>query len=184
MARRAVMSKRKLEEAQRRYEAGATKKQLAKRYGVSPATMTRWLQDPEDRLKNRKIAAKLAQTEREISSLAPEDQVAVRSLAEQMKFTSRQMMSSAENSSAVAAQISRIANRFVGRLDETNNSQEFMAMLGEIMAMLKTSNEAAKTPMGMLQVNREIAVRDAQLESAKIDELSHDELMRIARGGG
>ena len=184
MSRRAVMTKRQRASAQRQYEAGATKKQLAIQFQVSPATMTRWLQGPEERKRNQALAAKIVAAEREIESLPPIDQVAVRSLAEQMKFTSRQMMSAAENGSAVAATISAKAHEFVGKLDEIDDPKDFMRLLSEIMALLKTSNEAAKIPQGMLQVNREMASRDAELESAQaIDELTREQLLRIANGG-
>ena len=185
MTRRAVMTKKKLASAQRQFEAGGiSKKQLAIQFGVSPATMTRWLQGPEERKRNQDLAAKIVAAEREIESLSPVDQVAVRSLAEQMKFTSRQMMSAAENGSAVAARISKLAHRFVGQLDEIDDPKAFMHLLSEIMAMLKTSNEAAKIPQAMLQVNREMAARDAELESAQaIDELTREQLLRIANGG-
>lgn len=168
MGRPSKLDTRQRAEIQRRLAMGGNGNsvtELAAEFRVGKATISRWFSKRTETVQT--LATTLATTERAIEVLPISEQVSIRSLADQIKGIQEGAFAAAHNHAQNAHRLSEMATRKLALVDETAvmlNQDSAVEDLRQVARLTTLSNEAMKTPMGLIAKQKEQAEERVGLE--------------------
>jgi hypothetical protein len=164
MARPSKLSPEQWAEVERRLAAGEGVRDLAREFGVSPASVSK--RGVSKQTKQVQVVAKqLAQAQTALAALPVAQQYTAVSLAEKLRNISASLASAAELGAATARRLHALANSEVAKVDDAEplaSAESLRAVAG----LVKLGNDAAQIGVNLLAANKDrIKAADDQDES-------------------
>lgn len=165
MGRPSKLTDHQRAEAQRRLTGGESYLDVSKAMKIPKTTLVRNFSDQIPKLKN--LAGALASIESEIAALPVMDQRTVRTITDQMKAIQEGTLAAATNHAQNAHRLSEMATKKLAMVDETAvmlNQESGVEDLRQVARLTALSNEAMKTPMGLMTANKDKGKDQSTLE--------------------
>ena len=176
-------------DVERRHLSGASLRQLARDFGVSPGRISERI---SKRVTIQKaLANQIADAEMSLSSLPVSEQVAVRALADELKSISVNLAGAARLGSMTARQLAEVAHAQARKIKTHDGAdpEANSTALKSTVALTMAANEAAKMGLSLLSAVNKDAAREQPVpagEAKSLTDLSHlsdAELMALVAAG-
>lgn len=152
MARPSKLSPEQWAEIERRLAAGEGASALAREFGVNPSQVTRRVTQQSQKV--REVAKVVAQAQTALAELPPAQQYHALSLAEKLRSISSSMASGAELAAKNFHRLSSLANTELQKVDDADLPASETS-LRVVAGLTKMANDAATTPINLLNANKE-----------------------------
>ncbi|CAB4131993.1 TAF6, C-terminal HEAT repeat domain containing protein [uncultured Caudovirales phage] len=177
MARPSSLSESQLRSIEARLLAGEAMADLAREFGMSYNGLKKRVSATTEQTKEqiKSVANQLVSAQVALNELSISSQVLAINLAERLKSISEHLAGAAQYGAMTAHRLSGIANQKAQLIDDAEPSPDEITM---ISALTRVSNDASRMGLELLNSNK-----DLKSKPNKLNELSDDELIRIATGG-
>ena len=186
MARPSKLTPHQIEKIKDEKMRGATLVELAAKYKVGFATISRLVSERVSEMKN--VAVSIAKAKEPLKDFNVMERLSITQYANDLTEISNNLCSASKDGSKTAARLHGIAER-QSRNIETRlevNGKEIITIdhesLKTVMAVSQVANEAARTPMQLLAANKDRKVNPD--EGKKLEDMTEEELIELATGGG
>ena len=157
MARPSKLTPDQWAEIDRKLAAGEGVRDLAKEYGISPASVSK--RSVSKQTKQVQVVAKqLAEAQTALSELPVHQQYVAVSLAEKLRNISDNLAAAAQYGAQTAHRLSALANSEVAKVDDADPLQSVENLKG-VAALTKLANESATIALNLLSSNKETVQR-------------------------
>lgn len=153
MARPSKLSPEQWLEVERRLAAGEGVRDLAKEYGISPASVSK--RSVSKQTKQVQVVAKqLAEAQTALAELPVHQQYVAVSLAEKLRNISDNLAAAASYGAQTAHRLSALANSEVAKVDDAEPLASVENLKG-VAALTKLANESATIALNLLSANKD-----------------------------
>ncbi len=153
MARPSKLTPAQREEVLRRLAEGEGVRDLAKAYGVSPATISKQgVSKQTERV--QKVASQLVQAQNALATLPIREQHLAVNLAEKLRNMSASLASAAELAADNALTLHGMASKGLAGVNKESPAADRDKLQG-VAVLIKMANDAAVTPIGILAAHKE-----------------------------
>lgn len=154
MGRPSKLNERQWDAIGKRLLAGEKAADLAREFGISPATISARFSKRIETVKT--VANQLVATENAIRSLPVSEQVSVFALADELRAISTHLAGAAKYGSATAHRLAGIAHAKVQEIDDAAPlDAESIESLKGVAVLTKMANEASQIGVNLLAANKE-----------------------------
>jgi len=152
MGRPSKLSPDQWAEIERRLAAGEGASDLAREFGISPASVS--VRVSKVSKKVSETAFKLAEAQTALAELPVAQQYAAVSLAEKLRAISVSLANAAELGAKTAHRLHALANSEVEKVDDASPLQSIEALKG-VSVLTKLANDSSQIAVNLLNANRE-----------------------------
>lgn len=157
MARPSKLTPDQWAEIDRKLAAGEGVRDLAKEYGISPASVSK--RGVSKQTKQVQVVAKqLAEAQTALAELPVHQQYIAVSLAEKLRNISDNLAAAAQYGAQTAHRLSALANSEVAKVDDAEPLASVENLKG-VAALTKLANESATIALNLLSANKETVQR-------------------------
>lgn len=165
MARPSKLSPEQWLEVERRLAAGEGVRDLAKEYGISPASVSK--RSVSKQTKQVQVVAKqLAEAQTALAELPVHQQYVAVSLAEKLRNISDNLAAAASYGAQTAHRLSALANSEVAKVDDAEPLASVENLKG-VAALTKLANESATIALNLLSANKDRIKEVEDMERTK-----------------
>lgn len=154
------------EEVQRRLAGGESASALAAEFKVGRATIQR-LSGISGAVRN--VAEKVAEAHRALATLPPAHQHIAVSLAEKLRSISASLASAAELGAKTSHRLQALANSEMAKVQDSDPLKDRDRLQG-VAALVKMANDAAVTPVNLLNASKDAASKAVAEEEEETPE--------------
>ena len=165
MARPSKLTPDQWKEVERRLAAGDGVRDLAKEYGISPASVSK--RSVSKQTKQVQVVAKqLAEAQTALAELPVHQQYVAVSLAEKLRNISANLAAAASYGAQTAHRLSALANSEVAKVDDAEPLASVENLKG-VAALTKLANESATIALNLLSANKDRIKEVEDMERTK-----------------
>lgn len=159
MARPSKLTPAQWADIETRIVQGESISALSREYGISRGAIRDQVSDMAEKIKS--AADQIVKSEQALSALPVSARVSAIDLSQKMMAISQNLAAAAELNSATSIKMAQAANIKMQTVDEMSPETHTEA-ISMAISLVRGSNDAAKMPMDILAINRQIASTDGE----------------------
>ena len=148
--RKCKLTPEQMLEIERRLLAGESRRSVARSFNVGESTLRYLLAEKVETIRN--VAGEFVRAERALRELPAAAQISAMTLVEQLRATSEHLASAARYNAQTAHRLAGIAAEHAANLDDVAPDGSILENVARLTAL---SNEAAKTGLNLIAVNKD-----------------------------
>ena len=156
MGRKSALTEQQWQAIEKRILGGEPVRALAREFDISEAAIRKRLGARTKTIKD--VANQLVTAETALAALPISAQISARTYADELKAMRASMMSAGASNAGIVQRVTAIANAQIQKVDDSDPfSNESVAAIKGVSALMNVANIAAEIPMAILKISKEIA---------------------------